>query len=87
MQFRTTHQRQKSQADGRTVSGHDIRSTEMARLLGVHPRTIRRAYKRGALPGAKEHGPRILMIPHRLVIMACTYGLRVVEYRARAGMI
>lgn len=62
-----------------------VRSTEFAAHLGVHPRTIRRCYERQGLPGAKEHGPRILKIPARLLRLAEAYGLRWVESEARAG--
>jgi hypothetical protein len=66
---------------------HDMRHTVMARRLGIHPKTIRRQFARGGLPGAKEHGPRILMVPTSLVRLAETYGLRGVERMARAGLI
>ena len=59
----------------------------MARQLGIHPKTIRRQYLRGGLPGAKEHGPRILMVPISLVRLAKIYGLRGVEQMARVGLV
>lgn len=70
---------------GRTAG--EIRSTAMARKLGVHGRTIRRMYERGVLPGAKEHGERILVVPTHLLRLAEAYGLRGVERMARAGLL
>jgi len=64
-----------------------VRSPVMARKLGVHPRTIRRCYLRGGLPGAREHGPRILEVPVHLVRLAEAYGLHGVEQLAKAGLI
>lgn len=64
-----------------------IRSPEFARRLGVHPRTIRRCFERGGLPGAKEHGQRILEIPLRLLRLAEAYGLRGVERMAKQGQL
>lgn len=65
----------------------EMRHTAMARELGVHPRTIRRQFCRGGLPGAKEHGERILVVPTHLFRLAQAYGLRSVERMARAGML
>jgi hypothetical protein len=62
-----------------------VRSTVMAERLGVHARTIRRCFQRGGLPGAKEHGERILEIPAQLLRLAEAYGLRTVEAMAKAG--
>lgn len=64
-----------------------MRSTEMARRLQVHPRTIRRAYENGWLPGAKEHGPRILEVPVHLYRLAEAYGLRGLERMVKARMV
>lgn len=67
--------------------GGFIKSTVLARKIGVSGRTIRRAFDRGDLPGAKEHGERILLVPehvHRLII---AYGLRGVGRMAKAGLI
>jgi len=65
----------------------EIRHTVLAARLGVHPRTIRRQFARGGLPGAKEHGQRILIVPASLVRLAHAYGLRGVERMAAAGLI
>jgi hypothetical protein len=62
-----------------------MRSPQFARRLGVHPRTVRRCFARKGLPGAVEHGPRLLLIPVRLLRLAEAYGLRWVETEARAG--
>jgi hypothetical protein len=67
--------------------GGYIRSTAFAEKMRVHPRTIRRCFARGGLPGAKEQGERILDIPTRLLRLAEAYGLRQVERMARAGQI
>lgn len=64
-----------------------MRSTEFARGLSISPRTVRRAYARGALPGAIEHSAHILMIPTHLFRLAATYGLRHVERMAKAGLL
>lgn len=64
-----------------------VRSTVMAERLGVHARTIRRCFQRGGLPGAKEHGERILEVPTRLLRLAEAYGLRRVEIMARNGQL
>lgn len=65
----------------------DVRHTVLAKKLGVHPRTIRRQYLRGGLPGAKEHGARILVVPARLIRLAQAYGLRGIERMATAGLL
>jgi hypothetical protein len=62
-----------------------IRSTVFADKLGVHPRTIRRAFEKNLLPGAKEHGERILEIPARLLRLAEAYGFQWVKRQAKAG--
>lgn len=62
-----------------------MRSTAFAARLGVHGRTVRRCFERGGLPGAKEHGPRILLVPTRLVRVAETWGLKNLELMARTG--
>ena len=64
-----------------------MRQREFAERLGVHPRTIKRAYLRGALPGSIQHGPRILMIPTHLYRLSIAYGLHGVERMAKAGLI
>ena len=64
-----------------------MRHSAFAARLGIHPRTIRRQFQRGGLPGAVEHGERILLIPAHLVRLAETYGLRGVERLALAGLI
>lgn len=67
--------------------GGEIRSTKLAREIGVHPRTIRRAFERGELPGCKEHGERILMVPMHIYRLIMAYGLRGVGRMARVGLI
>lgn len=64
-----------------------IRHTEMAERLGVNSRLIRRAFMRGALPGAIEHSANIIMVPLHLLRLAEAYGLRQVERMAKAGML
>ena len=66
---------------------HVMRHTAMARRLGIHPKTIRRQFARGCLPGTVEHGPRLLMVPMHLIRLAEKYGLRGVEQMARAGLL
>ena len=51
-----------------------LRSTLLARKIGVHPRTLRRAHDRGELPGIK-HGERLLIIPRRVCRLVMTHGL------------
>lgn len=65
----------------------EMTSTAFAKALGIHPRTVRRLYARGGLPGAKEHGERILLVPTHLLRLATAYGLRQVERMARAGLL
>lgn len=65
----------------------EMRHTAMAAKLGVHPRTLRRQFLRGGLPGAKEHGERILVVPTRLFRLAQAYGLRGVERMATSGLL
>lgn len=65
----------------------EIRHTEFARRLGISPRIVREQYKRGGLPGAKEHSAYILMVPMHLLRLATCYGLRQVERMAHRGMI
>lgn len=64
-----------------------IRHTEMAQRLGVDTRLIRRAFIRGALPGAIEHSHNIIMVPLHLLRLAEAYGLRQVERMAQAGLL
>lgn len=64
-----------------------MRHTEFARRLGLKPRQVRDIYKRGGLPGAKEHSAYILVIPIALLRLAEAYGLRGVERMAKAGLI
>lgn len=67
--------------------GGEIRHTEFARRLGIHPRTVKRLWLRGGLPGAKQHSERILVVPVHLLRLAETFGLRQVEVMAKAGTI
>lgn len=62
-----------------------VRASVFAQKVGVSPRTVRRMYARGALPGAREDGPRLLKVPAHLLRLAAAYGLRHVERMARAG--
>lgn len=64
-----------------------MRSSAFAKALGISPRTVRRAFARGALPGALEHGKHTLIVPVHLLRLASTYGLRRVEFMAQAGML
>jgi hypothetical protein len=64
-----------------------IKAPAFAAALGVHTRTVRRAFLKGSLPGAVEHGERILVIPSHLLRLAQAYGLRGLERLAKAGRI
>ena len=61
-----------------------IKSHAFARQLGVHPKTIRRMWSRGDLPGIL-HGPRTLLIPRLICRLARTYGLIGVARMIRQG--
>jgi hypothetical protein len=63
----------------------EMRHTEFAQELGISQRLVRDAYKRGELPGAKEHSAYILMVPTDLLRLAKIYGLRHVGRLAKAG--
>jgi hypothetical protein len=65
----------------------EMRHTEFARTLGLTPRQVRDCWKRGGLPGAKEHSAYILVVPRYLLRLAQTYGLRQVERMAKAGLL
>ena len=67
--------------------GGEMRHTEFARRLGIHPRTLKRQWERGGLPGAKQHTRNILVVPVRLLRLAEAYGLRQVERMAQAGLL
>jgi|GEM_PF-7080538 len=67
--------------------GGEMRHTEFARRLGIHPRTLKRQWLRGGLPGAKQHSAKILVVPVRLLRLAEAYGLRQVERMAQAGLL
>lgn len=54
--------------------GRGIHSAELARRIGVHPRTVLRAWQDGKLPGARQ-GARKLMIPHHVARLVERYGL------------
>ena len=64
-----------------------MRATAFAREMGVHPRTVRRQWARGGLPGCREDGPHLLKVPTHLLRLAHAYGLRGIERMARAGLI
>ncbi len=63
-----------------------LKSTVLARRIGVHPRTLRRAHDRGELPGVK-HGERILIIPRRVCRLVMTHGLLGVAGMVRRGQL
>ena len=65
----------------------DMRHTEFARRIGIAPRTLKRQWLRGGLPGAKQHTKNILVVPVRLLRLAEAYGLRQVERMAQAGLL
>ena len=65
----------------------EMRHTEFAHRLGISPRTVKRQWLRGGLPGAKQHSSHILMVPVRLLRIAQAYGLRQVERIASAGLL
>lgn len=67
--------------------GGMMRASRFAREVGVHPRTVRRMYARGALPGAREDGPKLLKVPAWLLRLVAAYGLRGVERLAEAGQL
>lgn len=63
----------------------EMRHTEFAAELGISQRIVRAAFKRGELPGAKEHSAYILMVPTELLRLAKVWGLRHVGRLAKAG--
>lgn len=65
-------------------SGRGVKSFELARKLGVHPKTIRRRWEAGDLPGI-EQGDRTLIIPHEAVRLVSIYGLLGYARMKRAG--
>lgn len=65
----------------------EVSSTEFARRLKIHPRTVRRWFSAGGLPGAREHGPRTLRVPLRLLRLAQCYGLRRVVAWGKEGLL
>lgn len=66
--------------------GAGVKSHMLARRIGVHPKTIRRAWKRGDLPGI-AHGPRCLMIPWNVCKLVTQFGLLRVAGMRRRGEI
>lgn len=64
-----------------------MRHTVFARVLGIHPRSVRRAFVRGALPGALNHGERILVVPAFLLPLCASHGLRHMARLAQAGLL
>lgn len=46
----------------------------LAKQLGLHPKTVRRRWQAGEIPGI-EHGPRTLVIPHRACRLIKIHGL------------
>jgi hypothetical protein len=63
-----------------------VLSYKLARELGLHPKTIRRRWKQGDLPGI-EHGERTLVIPHHACRLVRTYGLLGYARMRQAGMV
>lgn len=66
------------------LTGAGIKSAALARELGLCGKTIRRAYAAGELPGI-EHGPKTLIIPHKVARAVRTYGLLGVRAMMRSG--
>ena len=72
------------------IAGRDtgtLRHSEFARRLGIHPDTVRRAWKAGGLPGAIEQTQRSLMVPARLLRLAKVYGFVPVTRMGKAGLL
>lgn len=72
------------------IAGRDtgtMRHSEFAHRLGIHPDTVRRAWKAGGLPGAVEQTQRSLMVPARLLRLAKVYGFVPVTRMGRAGLL
>jgi hypothetical protein len=72
------------------IAGRDastMRHSEFARRLGIHPDTVRRAWKAGGLPGAIEQTQRTLLVPCRLLRLAKAYGFMPVTRMGRAGLL
>lgn len=67
--------------------GGNIKHSDFARRLGIHPRTVKRQWLRGGLPGAVQHSTHILMVPAHLLRVAQAYGLAQVERMAKAGLL
>lgn len=70
---------------GRPGTGKGVKSSDLARQIGVHPRTIRRRWAKGELPGI-EHGEHTLIIPHEAVRLVKSYGLLGYARMRAAGM-
>ena len=67
--------------------GGALSPREFADHLGISARTVRRAYADGGLPGATEHGPKLLKIPASTLRLAQAYGLRQLVRITKAGLI
>lgn len=67
--------------------GGALSPREFADRIGVSARTVRRAYADGGLPGAKEHGPKLLKIPASTLRLAEAYGLRQLVRMTKAGLV
>lgn len=61
-----------------------IKSADLAREIGVSSVTIRRAWLAGELPGL-AHGPRCVVIPHRIARLVRQFGLHRVRLMIRTG--
>lgn len=59
-------------------------SHDLARELGLHPKTVRRWVLRNEIP-AIAHGPRLLMIPNRICQLVKLWGLDGVRRMALRG--
>lgn len=67
--------------------GGELSVRQFADQLGVSHDTVRRAVNAGALPGTKEHGPRLVKIPASTLRLAQTYGLRVLAKLQKHGLV
>lgn len=64
----------REQAGKVTPATDGLPSHVLAKQLGLHPKTLRRRWAAGEIPGI-EHGPRTLVIPHRACRLIKMHGL------------
>jgi hypothetical protein len=76
-----------TQALERGVRPRMIDHRTFAKRIGAPSQLVKAVFRRGGLPGAIEHSPRLLLVPAGLVDQALTYGLRGLERRAKAGVV